>query len=227
MSSADTSGNHSDNIDNTEYTHSKDNTKSRKDCDSDCSEEYTYTITEDCDDTRDCHRYSDDSCDGKKKRQHRRNCDDECGLKHSNTPVGVWNLVFQFETTTNASSTLDRPTQLLLHADGTFTNHSTPDLKNNPFNELLSPGIGVWHEIGGRKLKLESTNIGYKASDGSPMVYYKNHITMKLNRRGTKSHFWGEAVPKDLTDPCLCTDTSGAVVCFSGCGCKVLEPRKC
>lgn len=224
MSNKNTSSDHSVCTDNTEYTRSRDHRKSKHSSDSYCSEDYTYT------DTRDCYDYNNDSCESK-RRKNRKHCDDDCGLKYSHTPVGVWNLVFQYETmttgTATTASTLERPTQLLLNADGTFTNHSTPDLKNNPFMELLSTGVGVWHEEGDRKLKLEATHIGYKASDGSPVVYYKVHITMKLNRKHTKARFCGHAAPKDLKDPTLCTSTTGPVVCFSGSGYKVLEPKKC
>ena len=212
-----TSGSHSEYTDNTQYTLSKEHGKSSRSSDSDCSEDYT--------DTRDCSDRSDDS--RFKRKKHRNHCKDDCELKHSNTPVGVWNMIFQYEIMgSTTDTTLDRPIQLLLNAGGTYTGNSTPDLKNNPFGLLLSTGVGVWHEEGERKLKLEGTNIGYKASDGSPSVYYKVHIIMKLNRRRTKSRFCGQAVPKNIDDPSLCTDTNGTVVSFSGHGYKVLEPLR-
>ena len=221
------SGSHSEYTDNTQYTWSKEHGKSRRSYDSDCSDDYTYTDTGNCSDTRGCSDHSDDSCRSKKK--HRDHCKDDCGLKYSHTPVGVWNLIFQYETmtSTNATTTttLDRPPQLLLNSGGTYTGNSTPDLKNNPFGVLLSTGVGVWNIIGERKVKLEATHIGYKASDGSPSVYYKIHITMKLNKRGTKARFCGQAIPKNIDDPSLCTNTNGTVVCFSGHGYKVLEPK--
>lgn len=167
-------------------------------------------------------------------RSYTKDCKDDCGLKHSNTPVGVWNLIFEYEpvtsgsatSTTSTTTTLIRPTQLLVNAGGTFSNTSTPDLKNNHIMELLSTGVGVWRETGERKLKLVGTNIAYKASDGSPVSYYRFEILMKLNRSGTKALFCGHAVPKDLSDPKLCTDVTNAVTAyFSGRGYKILEPH--
>ena len=231
-SSNNTSGNHSECTDHTHYSRSN---KSRNSYDSGYSDDYTYTDTRDgrdsqdsCD-SRDHHSYGRSSCDKSRDcHKRKRHCKNDCGLKCSGTLVGVWNLIFQFESTTSTSSTtLDQPTQLLLNEGGTFTNHSTPDLKNNPFNALLTTRVGVWHPAGDRKLKLESTTIAYKASDGSPILYYKVHITMKFNHKGTRARFCGKAVPKSLDDPTLCTDASAPVICFSGCGWKVLEPRKC
>lgn len=213
------SGHHSDNSDCTS-THN-----TRRSCNS--NESYTYTT--------DCRRSDKSDCTDD-CRDTTKDCSDDCGLKHSTTPVGVWNLIFEYEPVTSSTSsntastttstTLIRPTQLLVNVGGTFSNTSTPDLKNNPIMELLSTGVGVWRETGERKLKLVGTNIAYKASDGSPVSYYKFEILMKLNRSGTKALFCGHAVPKDLSDPKLCTDlTNGITAYFSGRGYKVLQPH--
>lgn len=187
--------------------------------------------------------YSSESHHGHRHRRHRKKCDssysrdchntsrcsDDCGIKCSETPIGVWNLVFEYETTTTTSNTtsttLQRPSQLLLNEGGTFTNTSTPDLKNNPFGDLLSTGVGVWKEVGDRKLKLDGSHIAYKASDGSPVAYYRVHIVMKANHRGNRARFRGCAEPKMLSDPTLCSDmTSLPTIHFSGCADKILEP---
>jgi len=206
------SSKHSEYTDYTDYTCSRSNRKSRSRSGSDY-----YS------------RYSDESCRSKSRSSYD-HCYDDCRLEYSHTPIGVWNLVFQYETNTSNNTTttmeMERPSQLLLNGDCTFTNNSTPDLKNNPFGVLLSTGVGVWQQTGDRKLKLEATHIGYKASDGSPTVYYKVYITMKLNRKRTKVRFCGQAVPKNLDDPSLCTETDGAIICFGGHGYKVLEPNK-
>lgn len=213
----------------------KDNNSNRQDgCD---TTEFTYT------DTRD-HTYgSDDSYSRNSrntrhsgKRCHRRSdsCERRCGLECSDTPVGVWNMVFEYDpstastTTTTATTTMiDRPTQLLLNEGGTFTNYSAPDLTNTPFGpNHLTTGVGVWNKHGERKLKLEGTHIAFKTSDGSPQLYYLVHIKMKLNHRGTKAIVEGRAVPKDLSDPKLCTDSTMSDVYFTGYGYKVLEPGK-
>ena len=212
----------------------------------------------DCDDHSD-HQHCDDRCRRNKR----------CGLKHSSTPVGVWNLLYQYDTDLTTSSTtttqtnchpnnchpnnchhqnnchtqnntvnntvnntmnqtmnIERPTQLLLNAGGTFINATTPDLNNNPFGALLSLGMGVWREMGNRKLRLDETHIAYRASNGAPTVYYRVEIIMKLSRSGTKARFHGRAIPKNLDDPTLCSDTDGTTFCFSGCGYKVLEPHR-
>lgn len=227
MSNTDTSRN-SDCTYDTNYTSENNHRRRRRKCDSRCSDE-SYTNTRDCSYESSDNKYSNDSCDGKRRR-HRRQCSDDC-IKHSDTPVGVWNLIFQYENvtttaTTTTDTTLERPSQLLMNEGGTFSNHSSPDLNNNPFGDLLTTGVGVWHAVGERKLKLEATHIAYKASNGSPTTYYKVYIIMKLNRRGTKSRFYGQAVPKDLIDTVLCTDSSLPVICFNGCGYKVLEPKR-
>ena len=221
--------------------------------------------TSDCNDHHDDCR--DDNCHGC-----RTNSRNNCGLRSSSTPVGVWNLIYQYDintmnnmnntnntnnnmnnnTTVNNNRTtvttmngttvtvngttiandtnnmiIERPTQLLLNAGGTLVNVTTPDLNNNPFGALLSTGLGVWREIGDRKIRLDETHIAYRTTNGAPTVYYKVKIIMKLNSKGTRARFFGQATPKDITDPNLCTDSNNNAVsfCFSGCAYKVLEPR--
>lgn len=194
------------------------NESNNSDCSWDCSEHT---------DRNHCH----DKCHHRRRR---------CGLRFSNTPVGVWNLLYQYDITSpsmvttsstttvsgTTGTTVERPTQLLLNEGGTFINATTPDLNNNPFGALLSLGMGVWREIDNRKLRLDETHVAFRASNGSPTVYYRVEIIMKLSRSGTQARFFGRAVPKDITDPTLCTDTDGQTFCFSGCGYKVLEPNR-
>ena len=152
-------------------------------------------------------------------------CVSSCGLNYSDTLVGVWNFIYQYESQVASSeTTIDRPSQLLFNLGGTFSSNSTPDLKNNPFGSLLSTGVGVWKQVGERRYKLEETHIGYRASDGAPSVYFLVHITMKLSKRGTKARICGRAVPKDISDPTLCTDTNGSTFNFTGHGYKILQP---
>ncbi len=266
--SCDNSDNSCDSGNNSDH-HSRDNNHHSRDHES-----------WDCDEHSD-HKHCNDRC-----RKYKR-----CGIKHSNTPVGVWNLLYYYDTNlpmnnttssivggsttmnncnTNCRSTdhtnchsmnynnmnynnmnnttynnmnqtmnqtmnntmnmnqtmnLERPSQLLLNAGGTFINAATPDLNNNPFGALLSLGMGVWREMGNRKLRLDESHIAYRASNGAPTVYYRVQIIMKLSRSGTKARFHGRAIPKNLDDPTLCSDTDGTTFCFSGHGYKVLEPH--
>jgi hypothetical protein len=118
--------------------------------------------------------------------------------------------------------------QLILNGDNTLNNFIPPDLTNNPFGKLLpTTGAGVWRKVGDRKLKMEVVHIAYRPSDGCPQAYVKIWITFKLNRKGTRARFCGEACILDLKDPTMCTPTDIAPICFTGHGFKVLEPGEC
>jgi len=233
----------SNSSDNSECTNSHSKDSSRCDSNSKTSSRRSNSCSdnESCsDDDRRCS--SDDRCD--------RECDRrrKCGLKHSYTPIGIWNLIYHYDIPSSSSSNkkcnsncnnkhrgstgttgpvITRPTQLLIIEGGTFVNNTTPDLKNNPIGALLSTGIGVWRLIDDKKIKLEETHIAYRAGDGSPLAYYKVEIVMKVSKNGTRARFRGCSVPKDINDPTLCTDTNGPIITFSGCGYKILEPGNC
>lgn len=170
----------------------------------------------------DCDRSSDESCD--RKKCHKDSYD--CGLKHSNTPVGVWNMIFSCDNACTTTGTMEWINQLMMNGDETATSYPVPDVGNNPFPFLLTPGLGVWkhHE---RKIKMEFAHIGQRHSDGSPQVYYRVRITMKLNSKGTRSRFRGEACAFDISDPTMCCPADQPSLCFEGCAVKVLEPGYC
>jgi hypothetical protein len=149
-------------------------------------------------------------------------CSRDCGMKYSHTPVGIWNLIFNYDST----MIQNRPSQLVLNEDGTFNNFASPDLNNNPFPVLLTPGVGIWKETH-HGLKLEGTHIGYKQEDGNPEVYYTVHIKTKLHRKGTRMKFHGKAVPRSIDDPRMCKRSDLHSVCFTGCGVKILTPKNC
>ena len=134
--------------------------------------------------------------------------------------------MFKYDDNTTSRTTEEVPVQLLLQEGGTFSNFTSPDLTNNPFTVLLTPGVGVWEMDGERKLKLKGTHIGYKPSDGKPESYLKFLIHMKLSKRATKVRFCGEVVEFDISDPSLCCRTDKCPICFTGFGFKVLEPGK-
>lgn len=166
---------------------------------------------------------SSDECNSSER------CESNCNLKCSETLVGVWNFIYQYETLAGSNNTdcnvttIDRPSQLLFNVGGTFSSNSTPDLKNNPFGSLLSTGVGVWKQTGERRYKLEETHIGYRASDGAPSFYFKVSIRMKVSRRGTKAKFCGRSVQLSISNDQLCDET-GKTFDFSGFGFKILEP---
>ena len=183
--------------------------------------------TTNCNDTTDC---NDRSTYEKRRRRHRRrksDCSYECGLKYADTPVGVWNLVYSCGNACTTTGTMEWLNQLLLNADRTATNHAAPDIGTNPFPCSLSPGIGVWKTNGDKKLRLDLTHIGYRCSDGAAQVYYRVHIIMKMNKRGTRTRFCGEALAYDLMDPTMCTSLDIPPISFQGHGVKVLDPGHC
>ena len=202
---------------------------------SDRSDQTDYTdYTDGCDksDYTDCGRsdYTDySSCDRKKKKHRRRksDCSYDCGIKYSETPVGVWNFVYGCDTACTTDGTMEWINQVLLNADGTITVYSAPDVGNNPYPCMLTPGIGVWKEHGDCKIKVEITNIAYRCADGASQAYYRTHMVLKLNRKGTRLRFCGESCPYDLKDPKMCTPVDQPSLCFNGHGVKVLEPKKC
>ena len=180
-------------------------------------------------DDRSCDRSDSDSCDGKRKHRRRKSdCSFDCGLKFSETLVGVWNLVYSCDNACTTTGTLEWLNQLMLNGDNTLNIFIPPDVTNNPFGSLiLTTGAGVWKQVSDRKLKFEVVHIAYRSSDGCPQFYIKSHITFKLNRKRTRARFCGEACFLDLKDPSMCTPTDRAPVCFSGHATKVLEPRGC
>ena len=222
---------------NTTDTHSDHSDSSDTNCDSsdssdrsDSSDSSDRSEYIECDKS-DCSNRSDDSCNRKKKKKkHRRrksDCSYDCGIKYSETPIGVWNLVYSCEDVcTTTTGTMEWINQLMLNGDGTVTVYSAPDVGTNPYPCLLTPGIGVWNEHGERKIKMELTNIGYRCSDGAAQAYYRTHILLKLNRKGNKLRFRGESCPYDLKDPTMCTPLDHPSLCFSGHGTKVLEPKR-
>lgn len=168
-----------------------------------------------------------DYTDSSESRRHKRrdsDCSYDCGIKNAKTPVGVWNLVYSCDDACTTTGTMAWINQLLLNGDKTLNSFTAPDLTNDPFPYLLTPGSGVWEIINERKYKLHITHIGYRSSDGCPQVYYKVRIVCKLNHKGTKLRFCGEAQSYDLCDPTMCTITDEASIYFSGHGAKVLEP---
>ncbi len=182
-----------------------------------------YTTYSDCDrSSRDCDKTYDNSCENDSK-SYKNSCSYDCGLKYSNTPVGVWNMLYSCEEACTTTGTLEWINQFLLNADETVTSFSIPDVSKNPFPSILSTGLGVW-KSSDRKIRLELTHIGYRSSDGSPQTYYRIYIVMKLNTKRTKARFRGEACAFDITDPTMCTPADVAPVCFEGHAVKVLEP---
>lgn len=151
-------------------------------------------------------------------------CDYNCGLKYSKTPIGVWNMIYSCDNACTTTGTMEWLNQLLLNGDETATAYSAPDVGNNPFPCSLSTGVGVWRHQD-RKMKLEMTHIGYRCSDGNPQVYYRVRITMKLNHKGTRAKFRGEACPYDISDPTMCCPADASPICFEGYAVKVLEPK--
>lgn len=152
-------------------------------------------------------------------------CYDDCGLRSSCTPVGVWNLVYSCDNACTTTGNMEWLNQLVLNGDKTLNLFSVPDLVNNPFPCILTPGAGVWEMVRERKYKLEVAHIGYRTSNGAPSAYYKVWITMKFNRKGTKAKFCGRAQAFDLSDPKMCCPTDADPICFTGYACKILEPK--
>ena len=164
------------------------------------------------------------NCDKKKRCDRKSSYSYDCGLKYSKTPIGVWNMVYSCDNACTTTGTMEWLNQLLLNGDETVTSFSAPDVGHNPFPCSLTPGVGIWKNRD-KKLKLELTHIGYRCSDGAAQAYYKVYITMKMNNKGTRARFRGEACPFDISDPTLCTPADHPSLCFSGCAVKVLEPN--
>lgn len=187
-------------------------------CDSSCDTNTKQKHSTYCSDSN-----SSDECDYSER------CQTDCNLKFSDTLVGVWNFIYQYEILSSSENTdsnvmtMDRPSQLLFNVGGTFSSNSTPDLRNNPFGSLLSTGVGVWTEIGERRYKLEETHIGYRPSDGTPSFYFKVCIKMKVSRRGNKARFSGRSIQLSISNDELCEET-GKYFDFTGFGFKILEP---
>jgi hypothetical protein len=189
-----------------------------------------YTKSKHCDSTnysdKSCRESDDNSCDNSFEKENyssRNNCSYDCGLKYSNTPVGVWNMIYTADNVATTTGTIEWINQFLLNGDETVNSFGAPDVGNNPIPHSLSSGLGIWknHE---RKIKMELTHIGYLSSDGSPKVYYRIYITMKLNNKRTKARFRGEACSFDISDPTMCTPSDIPPLCFQGNAVKVLEP---
>lgn len=172
----------------------------------------------------DCSDYTNySSCDSKKRRSS--DCSSyDCGIKYSESPVGVWNFVYGCDTACTTTGTMEWINQVMMNGDGTVTVYSAPDVGTNPYPCMLTPGLGVWKEHGDRKIKVELTNIAYRCGDGATQAYYRTHIVLKLNRKGTRLRFCGESCPYDISDPKMCTPVDAPSLCFSGHGTKVLQP---
>ena len=171
-----------------------------------------------------CGRKSD-SCDRKRRHSRSNSCDYKCGLKRATTAVGIWNLEYNCNNGCTTTGTMQWINQLMLNGDKTLNNFTVPDLTNNPFPYLLTPGVGVWDIVNDKKYKVHVTHVGYRSSDGSPQVYYKVRMTFKLNKKGNRLRFCGEAQSYDITDPTMCSPTTEDPICFDGCGTKVMEPE--
>ena len=133
-------------------------------------------------------------------------------------------MVYSCDNACTTTGTMEWLNQLMMNGDETASSYAAPDVGNNPFPCSLSPGLGVWKHQD-RKIRLDMTHIGYRCSDGNPQVYYRVHITMKLNSKGTKARFRGEACPYDISDPTMCCPADAPALCFQGHAVKVLEPR--
>ncbi len=217
----------SDYTDHTDHTDRSCDRSSDRSCDRSSDRSRDRSSDRSCD--RSCDRSDSDSCDGKRKHRRRKSdCKFDCGLKFSETLVGVWNLVYSCDNACTTTGTMEWLNQLMLNGDNTLNIFIPPDVTNNPFGSLiLTTGAGVWKQVSDRKLKFEVAHIAYRTSDGCPQAYVKSHIIFKLNRKRTRARFCGEACFLDLKDPSMCTPTDRAPVCFSGHGTKVLEPRGC
>lgn len=205
--------------------HSKTSKHSRKPCSSDSSRPSRSNCTNysDTEASRpDCNKSSDESCD-RDESCTKDSCSYDCGLKYSSTPIGVWNMIFSCENACTTTGTMEWINQLMLNGDETASSYSIPDVGHSPFPHLLSTGLGVWKH-NDRKIKLELSHIGYRHSDGNPQGYYRVKIIMKLNNKGTKARFRGEACLFDISDPTMCSPADSPALCFEGCGVKVLEP---
>jgi len=187
----------------------------------DCDTRTNYTSSKytECSRSDSCER----TCD-----TDRRSCDYDCGIKESTTPVGVWNLVFNCSNACTTTGSMEWINQIILNGDKTLNMFFPPDMTNNPFTNLcLIPGSGVWELDQSRKFKINVVTIAFRPSDGAPQAYVKIHLTLKLNRTGTRAKFCGEAKLFDLCDPKMCYPTDAEPICFTGCGAKVLEPKTC
>lgn len=213
------------------YRHQNRNQNSSEDyCSTDSdntgnSKSYCDTETGDCNSTNNSERNCSDGRDSSRNGRH---CDSGCQIRFSDSLVGVWNFIYQYDTGITGATgpiTIDRPSQMLFNEGGTFSSNSTPDLRNNPFGFLLSTGVGIWKQTGERRYKLEEVHIGYRASDGNPSVYFKVNIRMKVSKKGTKALFCGYARSLDISDPTLCSETNRAEFAFNGFGYKVLQPK--
>ena len=198
---------------------------SNTDCNT--SETHTYyskSDQTDCTDSCGPRRSKSDSC-VRKCRSRSDSCDYSCGLKRATTAVGIWNLVYNCNNACTTTGTMQWISQLVLNGDKTLNSFTIPDLTNNPFPYFLTPGVGVWDIVHDKKYKVNVTHMGYRCSDGCAMVYYKVRMTFKLNNKGTKLRFCGEAQSYDITDPTMCCPTTEDPICFDGCGTKVMEPN--
>ncbi len=172
--------------------------------------------------------YQNDSHDSYDRKHHQKSdsyCEEECGLKQSYTPIGVWNLQYVSETAPTTDGTQTWINQLMLNGDQTLNLFASPDVGTNPLPCQVTPGLGNWEMVSDRKMKLDIVHIGYNCGDGATRSFIRIHMVFKLNRKGTRLRFCGEARTYETSDLKMCTRDERTALCFTGCGVKVLEPR--